>query len=132
MKILQRYALKLMPAFICLALVFSQALGFKHYYDHSSLLRNGDLVEQTLNSTNSTVSDDRNDLVADSLASTKNKIVHSCIALDSVCFGLFAVSSASNLVLSADLIDTYLPPLFQVKRGKNYSAYLSRAPPKNS
>jgi hypothetical protein len=129
MKILQHYSFKLMPALICLALIFSQALGFKHYYDHSPLSRHSDQVEQALSSTNIGISAN---LAADYSASNKNKIIHSCIALDSVCFALFAVTSPSSSVLIAHLTDSYLPSLFRINKGKTYSAYLSRAPPKIS
>ena len=129
MKILKYNALKLMPALICLALIFSQALGFKHYYDHSPLLRHSDQVEQALNSSTTAITAD---LAADFSASTKNKIIHSCISLDSVCFALFAVSSSSSLVLIGHLIDAYLPSLFRINGGKKYLAYLSQAPPKIS
>lgn len=108
-----------MPVLLCLALLFSQAFGVQHGFDHSKLLSH-DRVEQT-------VDQSAHEYFKD-LSPNKNQ-VHSCVALDGVCFAFFALSNQFIFFLLTDLIEARHFLIADITGKKQYFPYLSRAPP---
>lgn len=109
-----------MPVLLCLALLFSQALGFQHGFDHSKLLSHLELAEQTIDQNS-------NEYFKD-LGSKKNQS-HSCVAVDSLCFAFFALAKQFEFVLLTHLIEARQLLAEHLYSKKQYFLYLSRAPP---
>jgi hypothetical protein len=109
-----------MPVLLCLALLFSQAFGFKHGFDHAKLNSHLDRVEQT-------VDQSANDYFKD-LSPKKNQ-AHSCVALDGICFAFFALSNQLGFFLLSDLTEARHFQIADTAGKKQYFSYLSRAPP---
>lgn len=109
-----------MPVLLSLALLFSQAFGFQHGFDHSKLLRHVDSVEQMADQS-------ANDYFKD-FGTNKNK-AHSCVALDGICFASFALTNQFSVSLLGGLIEDRLVLIQRHHSKKQYFSYLSRAPP---
>lgn len=109
-----------MPVLLCLALLFSQAFGFKHSFDHSKSISHLDRIEQTIDQS-------ANDYFKD-LSPKKNQ-AHSCVALDGICFAFFALSKQFSFFLLSDLIEERYFQITDIAGKNQYFSYLSRAPP---
>lgn len=116
-QIFYRNSKYLMPVLLCLALLFSQALGFRHAYDHAAnrlgSSENIDLVSINFNKQ------------VDSSLPT-----HNCAVMDAACASVFAKSQALDLELLDVTHYLRVQEALYVTNLGFYSYYSSRAPPR--